>query len=161
MRLKFFVTEDLKELKYTLEEAKFEVRSNGKALPGEIAFFKDEKQNGFCFCAYKFFDVPEEVADTPFLVKVGKNWTKEGLKKVISGYFSFDLPSIEKRTGDEIIDLCYTYVKLPWGGVPTGSNKGILIWWLHKADRYFPRSLENGAIEFVEDLIKIRNVISL
>ncbi len=161
MQLKFYVPKEMKELRECLVELGFHARSTGKALPGEIAFFEDASQNGFCFSAHKFLkeEIPPEVADTPFLVKTGNRWTEEGLIHVVTGYAGFMMPCLQGRNGSELIQLCETCISLPWGSMPQGKNKQLLIKWLYMADKCFPR--DNIFWELITQLIRHKGIKKL
>lgn len=140
MYLKFFVEKGLEDLAGFLSDD-FEVRKEGRASPEEIAFFQDRNMEGFYFAAHKIMeeDIPEEVKKTPFLVKVGRNWTLEGLFHVLSGYAFFKIPLLGGSSDEEVLMICKN-MELPWGGFPQGKrSRSLLLKWLRKADKCYPR----------------------
>ena len=141
--LNFFVenNSEIKEIERLLKERSFSVRSGNFAAADEIAFFYNEKHEGFCFNAYKFqeSEIPDCVCCTPFIVSVGKKWNEEGLINVVQKYLCFllrGLPVFDSKimTPRRVINICKRCVILPWGGFPNSAERQKqLVLWLEKA----------------------------
>ncbi|GEM_PF-4345536 len=164
LRLKFFILkeEGMEDLEEMLKMA-FNVRTEGEAFPHEIVFFKGKDgTKGFNFVAHRVIEkgVPQRVSSSPFVVKVGEKWKKEGLFKVLAGYAAFRLPVLSGKNDLEILRLCESCVNLPWGEFPSGAkNKRLLVRWLRAADRCFPRDSASGEIEVYMALKRLGNLL--
>ncbi len=157
VRLSFFVL-NVEGVSSILRNAGFSVRNSGEAISGEIAFFPVEEEKGFCLAAHKFLkeEIPPEVQNTPFLVKVGKLWTEKGLRDVLKGYAVFKVPCLENFSDRQIMQVCDRCLRLPWGNAPQGHNgKHLLIHWLKRANQCFPRDLN----EEMKSLLTLRKML--
>lgn len=141
--LKFFVEnrKEIVEIGKILRACDFSVRKKGMAKEDEICFFYDESKKGMSFNAHKIIreEIPFFLKDSPFIVRVGRNWNKRGLLTVVEGYVRFfkrGLPIIlfEKIEQEEIISIAKNCIVLPWGGFPKEKqNQADLVFWLEWA----------------------------
>ncbi len=141
--LKFFVEnkKEIDEIYEILKACKFPVRRKGMGKEDEICFFYNEKKEGISFNAHKIIreDVPFFAKDSPFLVSVGRNWSKRGLLTVVEGYIRFftrGMPVLcfQDLEEKEMIEIARTCIVLPWGGFPKEEqNQKDLIFWIEWA----------------------------
>jgi len=143
--LSFYIEDvlELKELEEELKNYRVACKKGGFARESDIAFFFDKNQSGFFLAAYKLEEeeIPDCVCASPFIVRVGKNWTKKGLSNIIENYSLFfirGLPSFDSEMMSPriIVNMCKQCVRFPWGGFPEskeGQKK--LVKWLIKAEK--------------------------
>lgn len=143
--LKFFVEDHPKiaEVYKILKACDLPARKKGVADEDEICFFYNEKEKSIKYNAHKIIkeDVPVFVKNSPFLVCVGKKWSKRGLINVVEGYTRFferGLPVIcfDYMTEEQIIDIAQRCIVLPWGGFPEKkkNQQDLLIWLMWVSD---------------------------
>ncbi len=143
--LSFFVegSLELSGLTRELEKYRISVKRSGFAKPSDISIFFDENQNGFYLAAYKLKEeeIPDCVCLSPFLVRAGENWTKEGLENLIEKYSLFfvrGIPSLdfEIMSDRRIINICERCIDFPWGGVPSSKEgRRKIVKWLEKVEK--------------------------
>ena len=97
MYLSFFIAEStpvLDEIRQVLEEVGFkDLKTRGEAERHRLVFFNGRKKNNFSYTAHKLVTkAPDSISDCPFLVRVGSDWTLQGLKQILKSYIRFSLP---------------------------------------------------------------------
>ncbi len=147
--LKFFVEDspEIIEIYKILTACDLSVRRGKIADEDEICFFYNEEEKGIKYNAHKVIreDVPISAKKSPFLICVGRNWSKRGLINVVEGYVRFfkrGLPVIcfDYMTEEQIINIAKRCIILPWGGFPEKKkNQQDLLIWLMWVNDVFPK----------------------
>ncbi len=99
MYLSFFITETtpaLDEIGQVLEEIGFDdIKTRGEVNKYRIVFFNGRKKNNFSYSAHKLVEkAPDKINECPFLVRVGSDWTMQGLSQILRRYVRFVLPHL-------------------------------------------------------------------